>query len=46
MAIVPLSSHVFGAAAVEVSEVSASLLEGSEELGSGALGRAVSKVED
>ena len=46
MAIVQLSSHVFGAVAVEVSEVLASLLEGSEELRGGALGRAVNKVED
>lgn len=46
MAIFQLSCRFFGAVAVEVSEGFASLLELSEELGGGALGRAVDKVED
>ena len=46
MALSQLSCHVFGAVEVEESEPLASLLEGSEELGSGALGRAVSKMKD
>lgn len=46
VAIFQLSSHVFGAVAVDVGEILAGLLEVSEELGCGALGRAVSKVED
>jgi hypothetical protein len=46
MAIFQLSCHVFGAVAEEVSELSASLLELSEELGSGALSCAVGEMED
>jgi hypothetical protein len=46
MAIPQLSSHVFGAVADVVSELSESLLELSEELGGGALGCAVGEVED
>jgi len=46
MAIFQLSCRVSSAVAVEVSEGLASLLELSEELGGGALGRAVNQVED
>ena len=45
-AIFQLTGHVFSTVAVEVSEVLASLLELSEELGGSACGRAVDEVEN